>query len=181
MPAGKTYENIGQTVSLTTTTTSVVFSNISQDYTDLILVGQVVASSSGSACAFRVNSLSSAGAYNWKWVANTTHGGGTSSNKEAGSISDTLGVVQWYTTPSTSTSGSMFVAHFGNYTNTSNKKSWYSRASSMDTSSDYEGTEMLGGMINTTNAITSIELQMQFGVQTFYSGTTFTLYGVKAA
>lgn len=180
MPAGKTYENIGQTVSLTSTTTSVVFSNISQDYTDLILVGQVVASSSGSAAAFRVNSLSSANSYGWRWVGNTT-GGGTSNNKESGSINDTMGVVQWYTTPSTSTSGCMFIAHFGNYTNTSNKKTWYSRASSMDTSSDYEGTEMLGGIIHTTNAITSIELQMQFGTQTFSNGTTFTLYGVKAA
>jgi hypothetical protein len=180
MPAGKTYENIGQTISLTGTTTSVVFSNISQNYTDLILVGQVVASTSGGVPAFRVNSLSSTNSYGWRWVGNTT-GGSTGNNKESGYISDTYGVCQWYTTPSTSTSGCMFIAHFGNYTNTSNKKTWYSRGSSMDTSSDYEGTEMLGGIIHTTDAITSIELQMQFGAQTFFNGTTFTLYGVKAA
>ena len=176
MPAGKTYENIGQTVSITSTTTSITFSNISQNYTDLILVGNVIASSTGNAVAFRVNSLSGASDYSYKWIGNSNN-----TKKAGGQSAATYGVLQWYTTPSTSTSGCMMVAHFGNYTSTSNKKCWYSRSSSLDVSTDYEGTEMLGGIIQTTNAITSIELQMQFGVTTFSNGTTFTLYGVKAA
>lgn len=175
MPAGKTYENIGQTTSITSTTTSVTFSNISQNYTDLILVGNVVASTGATAVAFRANGLSGSTDYGWGWISNS------SNNKKSGyEPNQTYGGLSWYTTPGTST-GFSFVAHFNNYSSTSVRKSYYSRTASLASGTSYPGTELITGVVKTTNAITSIELQMQFGSVTFSDGTTFTLYGVKAA
>ena len=176
MPAGKTYENIGQTVTLGSNTLSYTFTNISQNYTDLILVGNTKASVTGAATSFRVNNLTSVADYGHAYLSRS--GATTYSGNEFNSA---YGVCQWFTTPGT-TDGCMFITEFLNYTGTHHNKTYWSRATSLGSDSSYQGNDMISGTVNTTSAITSIKLSMQENASnTINAGSTFTLYGIKAA
>lgn len=177
MPAGKTYENIVQTVTLSSFQTSVTFTNISQAYTDLVLVGSVKSNTNGAAVVFRVNDLNTAASYGHTWM--TRSNSATYSGLET---SAAYGVVGWYTTPGTNVNGYMFIADFLNYTGTHHFKTVLSKATSVGSDSVYLGNERVSSQVATTSPITSLRLTMQeSGTNGFSAGTTFTLYGIKAA
>lgn len=176
MPAGKTYENIGQTTTLGSNVLSFTFSNISQDYTDLIIVGTVKSNVTGAAASFRVNNLTTSASYTHAWMTrsnNTTYSGIDSGQ--------TYIPFDWYTTPGT-TDGFMFVSEILNYTGTHHNKTIFTRAISVGSDSTYQGNDVIAGNIATTSPITSIKISMQESATTYLnSGSTFTLYGIKAA
>lgn len=176
MPAGKTYESIGQTVTLGSNQLDFTFTNISQNYTDLVLVGRVVASSNGTAVSFRVNNLTSTSNYGHTWMTrsnNTTYSGIETSS--------TYGTFGWYITPA-SQDGYLFIADFLNYTGTHHNKTVFSRVTGVGSNSSYLGNEVTSNQIATTSPITSIKISMQEnGTATLNAGSTFTLYGIKAA
>jgi hypothetical protein len=177
MPAGKTYENILQTVALTGSQTSVTFTSISQNYTDLILVGNVIASTPGGAISFRANGLTSVSDYGHTWLSR-----GNNTNFSGADFTQAYGVCDWYTTPSTNTNGYVFVTEFLNYTGTHHNKTYWSKAASVGGNSQYPGNDNIAGTVNTTSPITTITLTLQENASNnFFSGTTFTLYGIKAA
>jgi hypothetical protein len=177
MPAGKTYENILRTISLNSSQPSVTFNSISQDYTDLILVGNVIASIPGGAVSVRANGLTSVSHYGHTYLSR-----GNNTLYSGADFSQAYGVCDWFTTPSTNTNGFVFVTEFLNYTGTHHNKTYWSKAASVGGNSQYPGNDLIAGTINTTSPITTITLSMQENAaQGFLSGTTFTLYGIKAA
>lgn len=152
------------TQTLGTATASITFSSISGSYTDLILVfdGTV---SANQYVAFRVNSDTS-GNYSWTRL----YGDGSAAySTNAGSVSyGRTGIGDPSTGRTTTTS------HFMNYSNSTTFKSVLSRSS---------GGGFVGSLINlwrSTSAITSITV-LTTTADTFSVGSTFTLYGIKAA
>jgi hypothetical protein len=177
MPAGKTYENIGQTSTLTSSATTITFSSISQDYTDLILIGNVVANANSTAVSFRVNSLTSSADYGHSWYgiqSDATARGGLETGVAYGASG-------WFTTPSTN-GVYVSIMEFLNYTDTDKYKTVYARSMALGGAGSYPGNEYLTSTVKTTSAITSITLSLQTdNTKNFNAGTAFTLYGIKKA
>jgi hypothetical protein len=161
-----TYEPIA-TATVASTGGTVTFSSIPGTYTDLVLISSArrgVDGSGGDSVKTRVNGDSGS---NYSWIGMSYNVGGTGGSKAnnqhifiAGNCEDGI--------------YSASICHFMNYANTSNFKSMITRSSSI-------GTQGVGMNVNTwrsTSAITSIFLDAASG---FWAGTTFTLYGIKAA
>ena len=166
-----TYEPIA-TTTLGSATNSIVFSSISSAYTDLklIFVGKADASAAGFTPRIQFNSDTAT-----NYSRTSLYGNGTSAASNAGTGQIAL-----------NTSG----AGAGLSTTQSAFMSWdiFSYAGStyktvlVNQNSDYNGS---GGVDNTvglwrsTSAINSINVSIASG--NFTSGTTLTLYGIKAA
>lgn len=161
MPLPSTLTPIA-TNTLTTATASISFSNIPQTYTDLVLVvrGGTTAS---AASKVNLNNVTS-GIY-----ANTRFwGDGTSTASDRAPNSGEM-----YTGGGWFSDG-MFVVNILNYTNTNIYKPMLSRYSNPSSFTFFNCTTWMS-----TNAVTSI--QVGLNTSTYISGTSFTLYGVKAA
>ena len=78
---------------------------------------------------------------------------------------------------STLNTGLQTVTHFMNYSNTTTYKTLLSRSGTLGGS--YTGTTLIAGLWRSTSAITSILVGCT--TNTFVAGSTFTLYGIKAA
>lgn len=156
-----TYEPIA-TYTIPSAQSSYTFSVVPGTYTDLVLVFAGTLSASGG-WAIRVNG-DTAGNY-----SNTTmYGDGTTaaSNRSASDTSMGLG----YTT----TSQSVTTINLMNYANTTTFKTALARNSAASADVDARV-----GMWRNTAAITSVTALTYSG--NFASGSTFTLYGIKAA
>lgn len=160
----KTYEPIA-TQTLGSAAASVTFSSIPQTYTDLVLVINGSKSGSGNSDIF--------------WQLN----GNTGSNYSQTSIYGT-GSAAASDRGSNSTAGrggrvgidqSVSILNFQNYSNSTTFKTCISRGSSA-------GYLVIAnaGLFRNTNAITSILLSVA-DASNFNTGSTFTLYGIKAA
>jgi hypothetical protein len=76
--------------------------------------------------------------------------------------------------------GSLFTCHFMNYSNSTTYKTMLGRQGTA--SSTAGGASLTVSLWRNTSAITSIQLQLDFGSSNrWYTGSTFTLYGIKAA
>ena len=173
----KTYEPIA-TTTLGSATASVTFSSISGTYTDLVLV--IFAATTHTSSTF--TSLQFNGDTGTNYSATELYGTGTSalsgrdSNVARGwmgldiSISNTVG-------------DSVTTAHIMNYSNTTTYKTFLSRSNRASSSLDYSGTNATVALWRNTAAITSIAVKnSRGGVEyNFSTGSTFTLYGIKAA
>lgn len=161
-----TYEPIG-TSTLGSPSSGVTFSSIPSTYTDLVLVfNGTTASSSyvGVRCNSQITGYS------------TTYLYGDGSN--AGSYRGTTAGQSYTGADPASASGASnlttIIFNFQNYANTTTYKSILMRASRASAAA---GTSI--GMFNYTSAISSITVTAD-GVN-FETGSTFTLYGIKAA
>jgi hypothetical protein len=158
----KTYEPI-QTQTLGSTATSVTFSSIPATYTDLVIVG--VVSGAGDQIKLQFNGDTSS-IYSYRFL----YGNGTSAlSAEATGNNAYIRIGQSYT----SNLGN-FICNVLNYSNTTTYKSVLSRAGNAG--------NLLGlftGTWRSTAAVTSIKFELLSG--SFDSGSTFTLYGIKAA
>jgi hypothetical protein len=156
-----TYTPINTNTVSGTSTTSITFSSVPSTYTDLILVGSV-ALSADNPVALELNSDTGSN-------YSITQLYGVSSS--AASFRESNQSVQnvWYlqTTPSTN------ALHFQNYSNTTNNKTVLMRGGS----SDLVRTGVV--LWRNTAAISNIKLTTGGGY--FIAGSTFTLYGIKAA
>jgi hypothetical protein len=168
MPA--TYEPIS-TQTLGSAVQTVTFSSIPSTYTDLVVV---------------VNAFSSVGgdlyvSFNGDSAANYSRtimwGDGTSAGSLRNTRADGYGfiILTYYGSVTTTQGGSVHTVNIMNYSNTTTNKTVLARPSSAGS-----GVDASVGMWNSTAAITSMTFDLA-STRTFSAGSTFTLYGIKAA
>lgn len=162
-----TYDSLA-TTTLSTNTASVTFSNISGNYTDLVLICSL-RQASDSAMYVRVNGTTgSSTAYGTVRL----FGDGTSA--QANRIADWFGY--WFSSEKApqATSFATWIVNLQNYSNTTTFKTMLARSSNAP-----EQVEVSAGMWRSTAAIT--EVMVDSNGSNWVAGSTFTLYGVKAA
>jgi hypothetical protein len=160
----KTYEPIA-TTTLGSAATSYTFSSIPATYTDLVLVADMSATGTTNFPGIRLNG-DTASNYSRTYL----NGDGTSvtSSRNSESYMTIFG-------NAIGASRANFIVHFMDYANTTTFKTALSRKN--DTSGVSGATASLW---RSTAAINSILIASQTS-DTFSIGTTFTLYGIKAA
>jgi hypothetical protein len=158
-----TYEPIA-TQTLETATATVTFNSVPQTYTDLVIVAQMRLTSGPQLIFLRFNS--DAGS---NYSVTRIYGSGSSAVSDR--YSNQLGIDCAFIP---STDWGIANINIQNYSNSTTHKTVLDR---WNTSSF---TVFLSGLWRNTAAITSIVLVPNAGA-TFVSGSTFTLYGIKAA
>lgn len=159
-----TYKPIS-TNTLTSATSSVDFTSISGSYTDLIIVVSGIASSGGTTgVLIRLNSDTGT-----NYSATQLDGDGSivGSYRDTNFTSMNIGLLS-------GTHQSNSIIHIMNYANTTTYKTLVTRGND---GSGY--IRVAAGMWRNTSAVTSVTLYIPS--VNFASGTTFTLYGIKAA
>jgi hypothetical protein len=162
----KTYEPIA-TTTVTTTGNTVTFSSIPSTYTDLILVSSARRGINGSGgdglkCQFNGDSAS-----NYSFSSGIGNGSAASASTSTGQtvfIAGSCGDNKYNAS----------ICHILNYANTSTYKTVLTRAN--DTTD--QNVSIGVSLWRSTSAINSIYIN---AASAFWSGTTFTLYGIKAA
>tara|TARA_R110000822_G_scaffold231076_1_gene363134 strand:+ start:1027 stop:1524 length:498 start_codon:yes stop_codon:yes gene_type:complete len=164
--ATPTYEPIA-TTTLGTATNSYTFTSISGSYTDLVLVvrGQFASGTDYPVYQFNSDTTNS-------YSETTLRGEGTTAQSSraanrAFTTTNSYGA--------TTSQPFMFYSHIMNYSNTHSYKTLLTRWSNSAVE-----VAALVGLWRKTNAITSIKVYGLTG-NTFAVGSTFTLYGIKAA
>ena len=162
-----TYEPIA-TTTLGSSSNTVTFSSISGTYTDLIaVISSTVSGAQDVYCRFNSDTGSN---------YSDTHMSGTGSSALSGRDTSAVRMqLDSYGYPEPNV-GHILIAHFMNYSNTTTNKTVLTRASNA-----LNGTTALVGLWRNTSAITTIDFICGTGSATFSSGSTFTLYGIKAA
>jgi hypothetical protein len=163
MPA--TYDSIA-TTALSTSATEVNFTNISGSFTDIILVGRFSSTTlifGGMNLRFNSDSGSN---YSYTLIE------GTGSAATSARASNTTLMEMGYNGTNDSTQN--IVINIQNYSNTTTNKTAISRYNSA-------AGQVMGyvGMWRNTAAITSIRFAVNN--QAFATGSTFSLYGIRAA
>lgn len=161
-----TYEPIA-TQTLGSATATVTFSSIPSTYTDLVLITSVKTTSAAQNLLMRVNSDTGS---NYSTTLVTGSGSSTASVRTSNA---TQGALDNYGYADTA-SNNITIVNLMNYSNTSTYKTWLSRANNAG-----NGTTALVGLWRSSSAINAIEIFI--GSNTMTAGSTFTLYGIKAA
>jgi hypothetical protein len=165
-----TYEPIATVTASGSSASQLVMSSIPSTYTDLIIVSNCRNSGNNLSLYIRFNNDSGSN-------YSTTYLYGNGSSAASGRITNRDSAsIGYYVTPST---GFDFVAitQIQNYANTNTYKSLLTRSNS--TGSGYPGAEASVSLWRSTAAINQIDIRISAG--TIDSGSTFTLYGIKAA
>lgn len=160
------------TTTLTSTAGIITFSSIPQTYTDLVLIQSARVSSAYDITAIRVNSVTS----NYGGTYMEANGSSATSGRGSAEIALRAGYV-----PGTSYAGewSAEIYNFMNYSNTTTNKTVLSRTNFVGSSVGFNVQAKVSS-IPTTSAITQITTQPVNGA-VWAIGSTFTLYGIKAA
>ena len=165
----KTYEPIA-TNTLGATQTTITFSSIAGTYTDIVFVASLKMGSSTFQPILRFNSDTGT-----NYSSTTVYGDGTS----AGSARHTS-INGIYANPGAGigTAGNFnpWIINIQNYANTTTYKTTIAR---FNNSASVVNAGV--GLWRNTAAITTITLTAEAGSGDFQSGSTFTLYGIKAA
>ena len=163
MPASNTYDSI-QTHTLTSNSPSVTFSSIPQTYTDLVMVINATNTTGNNYELFTTFNSDTGSNYSETFIHNY--------NNTTETIRYTGGT-KLRTFKTASTPG-VIIAHFMNYSNTTTYKTtlWRYGAAVL-----FSG--MGVGLWRSTAAINSITFTIESG--NISSGSTFSLYGIKAA
>jgi hypothetical protein len=169
MPAGATYEPIA-TTTLGSNATSITFSAISSSYTDLVLV--FVGRATTSAPVYVQFNTDTASNYSDTYI----YGDGTSATSVRNSSKTSINVNYWGIATN-SGDLTMLKLNIFNYAGSTNK-TMLSEVSNRWSGGDVERSVHLW---RNTAAINSIKLFIVSNSYEFYSGTTATLYGIKAA
>ena len=160
------------TQTLTSTAGIITFASIPQTYTDLVLIQSARVSSAYDITAVRVNSVTT----NYSGTYLEGNGTSTTSGRGTAEIAARLGYV-----PGTSYTGewSAEIYNFMNYSNATTNKIILSRTNFTGSAVGFNTQEKVT-LIPTTSAITQITTQPVNGAL-WAIGSTFTLYGIKAA
>jgi hypothetical protein len=177
-----TYEPIA-TQTLGSAQTTVTFSSIPSTYTDLFLVTNTRSATGEVSDDIRidviVNGDSTSGLYSSTYLIGT---GVTASSTRDTNRNQIDGNRQ---SSSSGTSGyAPFIYNFMNYANSTTFKTVLVRSSGMlNNTPTYNGPGTAVSLWRNTNAITSISVLARGGATTvgFAAGSTFTLYGIRAA
>ena len=166
-----TYEPIA-TQTLGSTAGIITFASIPQTYTDLVLIQSARVSSAYDITAIRVNSVTT------NYSKTYLYGDGTNavSGRGTAEIALRAGYV-----PGTSYTGewSAEIYNFMNYANSTTYKTVLCRTNFVGSSVGFN-VQTQASLIPTTSAITQITTQPVNGA-VWAIGSTFTLYGIKAA
>ncbi len=156
-----------QSITLTSTATTIAFNNIPQSYTDLILVtGDILNPTNLANMYFQFNDDTGSN-YSRTWF----EGSGTASSSSRDSNQTSMKVGRSYGGNRT-----INIFHFQNYSNLTTNKTVIGRSGSGDTSSS---TVLSVGLWRSNAAINKIVVGIEGGI-VFSSGCTFTLYGISS-
>lgn len=164
-----TYEKIASTTLANSTTNSVSFSSISGSYTDIVAVLNFGAAQSSTSVSSRVNSDTGTN-YSTTWLV----GNGSAASSGRFSNETWMIIGQIYNPVPTTLSVNMLV-QFQNYSNTTTYKTVLSRFN--DAANETNATVSLW---RNTVAINNISFFCNNAAHYFLTGSTFTLYGIKA-
>jgi len=170
MPTSNTYEPIA-TTTLTSAVSEVSLSSIPSTYTDIIVVVTATTTADNADIQMYFNSDNTSGLYSKTQLEGTgsTAVSGRTSGANFIGLTSNLGVDD--------TNPSIIILQFNNYSNTTTFKTVLSRETMWH--SGASGTALRVGLWRNTAAISSITLKVNGS--TWKSGSTFTLYGIKAA
>ncbi len=164
----RTYEPIA-TRTLNATAATITFSSIPSTYTDLVLVVNAYSTSSGNDNIGVVINGDSGTNYSWTRLYGVTGGVGTTRTVSSNQIGQgTFGCG--------STKYSPVFYNFMNYSNTTTFKTVLYRAND-----PVDQVTLLAGLWRSTAAINSLTLNLYASGANYGPGSTFTLYGIKAA
>lgn len=169
-----TYEPI-QSQTLGSNSTTIDFTNIPQTYTDLVLVINWAQSDAGQSNWLRLGNGSFDSGTNYSITEIRGNGSSATSHRSSNASQLYWGFYVIGNTSQTNTA----ILHFQNYANTNIYKTILSRNNNAS-SSTYAGTDATVGLWRSTSAIN----QIRFGIDastTYQTGSTFTLYGIKAS
>lgn len=155
-----------QTVTLTSDTTSLTFSGIDQNYTDLILIASAKAVAAGDDLGIRFNGDSSS-IYSYVFLT----GDGSSATRRVGGSQS--GIICDYNGSVRTSEYTIHTINIPSYSSTINNKSVLIRANSST------GVDASVNLWRSTAAITSMTFYLTTG-NTFSAGSTFSLYGIKS-
>ena len=171
MPLPSTMTPIA-TQTLNSATATVTFSSIPQGYTDLRVVLQVK-NSVGAGYATQLQYNSDTGS-NYSWTGAAGYAGSSPNSFRGTSVAvQKVG----FTSATSGNAWTPINIDILNYANTTTNKTCLSRSNSVDGNSYVL---MMVGLWRNTAAINSITFTSESS-GTFASGSTFTLYGIKAA
>ncbi len=175
MAAGNTYESIA-TQTLGSAAASVTFSSIPATYTDLILVVSGLSDNSANiyeAMYMQVNSDTGSN------YSNTSlYGDGSSATSGRATSATSVEITRLNSTFSSNTAPGTEIVHLQNYSNATTYKTFLGRTSNIPNGNLNVGAVV--GLWRSTAAITSIKVGPVVGTN-FVAGSTFSLYGIKAA
>ena len=161
------------TQTLGSSAASVTFSSISGTYTDLVLVCNAK-NTSASNQRLQLNFNSDSGT---NYSCTRLYGNGTTATSDRFS-SDTTADIGFF--GGTNTTGYLLsVVNIQNYSNATTNKTFLTRWNSQAGASGAQYTAAVAGLWRNTSAITS--LVISFASNNIDVGSTFTLYGIKAA
>lgn len=166
-----TYEPLG-TTTLSSDTSTITFTSISGNYTDLILViqGRTDATTTNRDVYLQYNSDTGTNYSSCRMYAD---GSGSSKSSDVLTNWSSIWNGYWYGTGSDDRSTS--ITQIMNYSNTTTYKTSISRQYNVGHNSIWHSV----GAWRNTSAITRIDLSLS-SASNFKSGSTFTLYGIKA-
>ena len=165
-----TYEPIATTTVSGTSTTSYTFSSISSSYTDLVLIIGTAGASGDVQPALRFNGDAST---NYSITNLSGSGSTTQSSRASNATNIQMGYNDYLTT---GTNNYVGIANIMNYSNSTTYKTIIDRGNNAGV-----GVGATVGLWRSTAAITSVTILMSSGASYFIAGSTFTLYGIKAA
>lgn len=157
-----------QSILLTSSTPTITFSNIDQNYTDLVLVVSAKVDT-GLDIWIRCNDDSGA---NYGYVTLTGNGTTPTSSRSANVAQGLL--ADWDGVPKP-TFGHVLIFTLNNYSNTTTYKTSLARSNRGDS-----GVDIVTSTWRNTAAITSLTLRASNASRTFDAGTTVDLYGIKS-
>ena len=167
-----TYDPIA-TQTLVSTAATVTFSSIPATYTDLVLIVNAKDSSfTNRDIIVRFNSDTGSN-YSITYIY------GNGSTAASGRYSNNTYCNLGYFTTRGTTDGYVGIANIMNYSNTTTNKTMLTRSNAVSSDTSLPGTEAIANLWRSTAAINSVALTSP--TSTFAIGSTFTLYGIKAA
>jgi hypothetical protein len=164
-----TYEKIATATVGTAGTSFLVMNSIPSTYTDLMLI---INGSSASAMQVRMRLNNDSSSSYSSTVMGTN--GSTASGARSSSI--TAMPIDYFATFTTASGSGVSIVQLMNYSNTTTFKNAVFRANTAGS-----GVSVGSGLYASTNAITRIDIISADGSTNISVGTTFNLYGIKAA
>lgn len=157
--------------TLNSNVASVTFSSIPSTYTDLVLISNLghLTTDQGTLIQFNGDSGTN-------YSLTNMYGNGSSAASARGTSRSTLPIT-YYVVPNDSYDHNVTV-NIMNYSNNTTYKTLLSR-SNRASANNYPGAEAIVGLWRSTAVISSIVITTSSG--NIKSGSTFTLYGIKAA
>lgn len=164
------------TRTISTAATSVEFTDIPQNYTDLVVVATLSSASDGEGISFQVGNGTIDTNTNYsRTVISGADDNGAASFRQA----TQTGISLQYAIGVGSNQPSMYQIHFMNYSNTSTIKTFLANCSTFrGTSTNKKEAMRLGGQWRSTSAINRIKFNCTVNINV---GSTFTLYGIASS